>query len=99
MPTLINLLFGCPHRNYTFPQTHRCPRTGGRRPMHVVCLNCGAEAAYDFGNMRPLWRSRTQLRISETTKNLAPKSHSLQKNKRPPLEGPASTRYTTTPIT
>ncbi len=72
MPTLIHLLFGCPHRNYTFPQTHRCPRTGGRRPMHVVCLNCGAEATYDFGNMRPLWPSRTRLRLSESPKNLTP---------------------------
>jgi len=72
MPTLIDLIFGCLHRNYTFPQTHRCPRTGGRRPMHVVCLNCGAEATYDFGSMRPLWRPRAGVHLSEPPKNLAP---------------------------
>jgi hypothetical protein len=58
MPAIIDLLFGCTHRNYTFPQTHRCRATGRKNPMHVACLDCGAEALYDFLNMRPIWRSR-----------------------------------------
>jgi len=59
MSSIIGLLFGCAHRNYTFPQTHRCRATGRKKPMHVVCLDCGAEALYDFLNMRPIWRSRS----------------------------------------
>ncbi|HWZ45126.1 MAG TPA: hypothetical protein VNW97_16745 [Candidatus Saccharimonadales bacterium] len=59
MPIIIDLLFGCTHPNYTFPQTHRCRISGKKQPMHVVCLDCGSEAAYDFRKMRPDWRQRS----------------------------------------
>lgn len=58
MSGIIDILFGCTHRNYTFPQTHRCRFTGRKMPMHVVCLDCGAEALYDFRRMVPLWRRK-----------------------------------------
>ena len=55
---LFNLLFGCWHRNLSFPQSP------GRRPCksvaavetgtYVVCLDCGQEFAYDWQNMRIL---------------------------------------------
>jgi hypothetical protein len=54
--TLYDLLFGCVHRNTTFP---RSVRRGERRPsaayltgMYVVCIKCGKEFAYDWDEMR-----------------------------------------------
>jgi len=54
--TLFDLLFGCWHRNLSFPQSP------GRRPCqsaaaaetgtYVVCLDCGHEFAYDWQKMR-----------------------------------------------
>jgi ribosomal protein L32 len=63
----LNLLFGCVHRNYTFPQTHLCALTGKKKQMHVVCLDCGAEARYDFVNMRPLWRPHSPAETQSIT--------------------------------
>ncbi len=55
MANLLDLLFGCSHRNYTFPQTMK---PGQRRRMtsatntYVVCLDCGKEFPYDWKQMR-----------------------------------------------
>ncbi len=53
---LIDVLFGCWHRNLSFPQS---VRRGQRRPsaawptgMYVVCLDCGKEFAYNWQEMR-----------------------------------------------
>jgi hypothetical protein len=52
----LDVLFGCPHKNLSFPITVRGAR---RRPQaasvtgtYVVCLDCGHEMAYDWGEMR-----------------------------------------------
>ena len=53
---LLDALFGCWHKNISFPQTHK----RGQRPSvaaaqtgtYVVCLDCGREFAYDWKQMR-----------------------------------------------
>ena len=53
---LIDVLFGCSHKNYSFPIT---AKPGQRRSQaasvtgtYVVCLDCGKEFAYDWQQMR-----------------------------------------------
>jgi hypothetical protein len=53
---IFDALFGCWHKNISFPQTHKtgmrrsgaCAETG----TYVVCLDCGREFAYDWEQMR-----------------------------------------------
>jgi hypothetical protein len=54
--SLMDLLFGCTHRNYTFPMT---AKPGKARPevarftgTWVACLECGKEFAYDWKSMK-----------------------------------------------
>lgn len=42
---LYDLLFGCKHANYTFPQT---VRRKGVTETTVSCLECGKTMPYDF---------------------------------------------------
>jgi ribosomal protein S26 len=55
LASLTDLLFGCGHRNYSFPRT---VRHGARSPAaavtgtYVVCLNCGREFPYDWKAMK-----------------------------------------------
>lgn len=51
---LVNMLFGCCHRDTTFPQSarQRCPRAAYLTGMYVVCVKCGKEFAYDWDEMR-----------------------------------------------
>lgn len=53
--TIFDTLFGCWHKNISFPQTHK---RGQRRSdaaatsgTYVVCLDCGREFAYDWERM------------------------------------------------
>ncbi len=51
---MLNALFGCSHRNTTFPLTpHRRtrPNEANANP-YVACLDCGAEFEYDWNQMR-----------------------------------------------
>jgi hypothetical protein len=48
MNALVNALFGCNHRNTTFPLTSR--RTLDH--TYVVCLDCGTEFDYNWKEMR-----------------------------------------------
>lgn len=56
--SLLNLLFGCPHRRTTFPMTptgkSAAPVASGmvRGETYVVCLDCGKELAYNWDEMR-----------------------------------------------
>ncbi|HET9180793.1 MAG TPA: hypothetical protein VFP59_01565 [Candidatus Angelobacter sp.] len=52
---IFDTLFGCWHKNISFPQTHK---SGHQRPdaacktgTYVVCLDCGREFAYDWERM------------------------------------------------
>ena len=49
---LVDVLLRCPHRHRTFPIKLRSPKTGKRTGTYVVCLDCGAELAYDWERMR-----------------------------------------------
>jgi hypothetical protein len=64
---LFDLLFGCWHKNLSFPRSVKRGRgvpaafpTG----TYVVCLDCGKEFAYDWQTMRklPLGVTNGQLR-------------------------------------
>ena len=53
---LLDMLFGCTHKNYSFPIT---AKRGERRSAaaavtgtYVVCLECGKEFAYDWREMK-----------------------------------------------
>lgn len=60
---LVDMLFGCSHKRYTFPITAK----GAARHMaaasptgtYVVCLDCGKEFAYDWDRMKVVSRRRT----------------------------------------
>ena len=54
--SLVDALFGCWHKNYSFPIT---ARRGQRRSpaasvtgTYVVCLDCGKEFPYDWHEMK-----------------------------------------------
>ncbi len=56
MASLLDVLFGCTHKNYSFPITKR---SGQRRTpaasvtgTYVACLDCGKEFPYDWREMR-----------------------------------------------
>jgi hypothetical protein len=56
MATLLDMLFGCSHKNYSFPRTNA---SGQRRSpaaaltgTYVVCLECGKEFPYDWQEMK-----------------------------------------------
>ena len=53
---LMDLLFGCTHRRYTFPITakagHSRPEAASVTGTYVVCLDCGKEFPYDWKLMR-----------------------------------------------
>jgi len=54
---LLDAVFGCTHRRYSFPITVRTP--GRRSPAaaaltgtYVACLECGKEFPYDWNEMK-----------------------------------------------
>ncbi len=55
LANFVDALFGCWHRNYSFPRTIR---QGPRSPAasvtgtYVVCLDCGKELPYDWKSMK-----------------------------------------------
>jgi len=59
--SLVELLFGCLHRNYSFPITAKGKRRTGAAAAtgtYVVCLDCGKEFAYDWQQMKVVSGSR-----------------------------------------
>ena len=56
MASLLDVLFGCHHKNFSFPITKK---VGQRRSeaasvtgTYVCCLDCGKEFAYDWQEMK-----------------------------------------------
>jgi len=53
---LMDLLFGCTHKRYTFPMTakpgHARPEVAMLTGTWVACLDCGREFAYDWKKMK-----------------------------------------------
>jgi hypothetical protein len=56
LASLIDLVFGCWHRNYSFPiSVQRGQRRSGAASAtgtYVVCLDCGKEFPYDWQRMK-----------------------------------------------
>jgi hypothetical protein len=57
----LNALFGCAHKNLSFPITVRGPRRRSQAASvtgtYVVCLECGQEFPYDWNEMRVVRKS------------------------------------------
>ncbi len=56
---VFDLLFGCWHRNYSFPITakkanHNHSHASRVTGTYVVCLDCGKEFPYDWNKMKVL---------------------------------------------
>jgi hypothetical protein len=53
---LWDVFFGCRHRHYSFPLSNKIlkQRSSATGPTgsYVVCLDCGKEFAYDWGQMK-----------------------------------------------
>ena len=55
LTSLLDLLFGCAHKNYTFPRSMRRGQRSAAASLtgtYVVCLDCGKELAYDWNAMK-----------------------------------------------
>ncbi|MGC2323865.1 MAG: hypothetical protein WA463_14640 [Terriglobales bacterium] len=55
LSNVLNALFGCWHKNYSFPRTIK--RSGRSvaasvTGTYVVCLDCGKELPYDWKSMK-----------------------------------------------
>ena len=69
MLRLLDTLFGCPHRQLTFPITVKPPRSGGAdlAETYVVCLECGKEFTYDWQNMEVVFFPKRLPKLPETS--------------------------------
>jgi predicted transcriptional regulator len=72
---LIDALFSCTHRRYTFPIT---AKAGQRRSeaasvtgTYVVCLDCGKEFAYDWRQMKVVSASHPSHSVAEPAESYA----------------------------
>lgn len=56
----MGLWFGCSHKKTTFPITRpRRVQQGSRRAdTYIVCLDCGYEMPYSWGEMRVIKKDR-----------------------------------------
>ena len=56
MASLLDMLFGCWHKNLTFPLTskrgQRRSNAAAATGTYVVCLECGREFPYDWEEMK-----------------------------------------------
>ena len=55
MASLVDLFFGCWHKNYSFPITARNAQrrsSAAATGTYVVCLDCGKEFPYDWQEMK-----------------------------------------------
>jgi hypothetical protein len=52
----VDALFGCAHRQRTFPRTAKNP--GAESTTYVVCLECGKEFPYDWQAMKVVERTK-----------------------------------------
>lgn len=54
LANVFDILFGCTHKNYSFPITTRTRNAQGKtgRSTYVVCLDCGKEFPYDWEQMK-----------------------------------------------
>jgi hypothetical protein len=71
MVSFLDVLFGCSHKNFSFPITkrrgQRLSTAASVTGTYVVCLDCGKEFAYDWQQMKIVSRRASR------GKNLHPK--------------------------
>ncbi len=68
VPSVLDVLFGCSHRRFTFPITPKrkaAPCAAAEATgTYVVCLDCGQEFPYDWRQMKILpQRQRPKLEV------------------------------------
>ena len=76
--TIVDILFGCSHSNYSFPRT---VKAGQRRSpaasvtgTYIVCVDCGKEFPYDWHAMKVVsMPSESKHRIREAIESYASK--------------------------
>jgi len=79
-PDLVDLLFGCWHKNLSFPvhvrQGQRASLAARRTGTYVVCLDCGKEFAYDGQDTRivPWQFGKTLRHLAERIKRALPRA-------------------------
>jgi hypothetical protein len=66
---VVEMLFGCWHRNYSFPLSakranNHFPHAAHLTGTYVVCLDCGKEFPYDWDQMKVLSEKKER---AETT--------------------------------
>ena len=56
MASLLDVLFGCSHKNFSFPITRkpgqRLSAAASLTGTYVACLDCGKEFSYDWHEMK-----------------------------------------------
>jgi hypothetical protein len=79
-PDLVDLLFGCWHKNLSFPvhvrQGQRASLAARRAGTYIVCLDCGKEFAYNGQDTRIVhWQFGKTLRhLAERIKRALPRA-------------------------
>ncbi len=72
MANLLDVLFGCTHKNFSFPITkrpgQRLSEAASLTGTYVSCLDCGKEFPYDWKEMKVIERA------PKRRENLAPKT-------------------------
>lgn len=76
--SLVDLFFGCWHKNYSFPITAKKGqrRSGAAAPTgtYVVCLDCGKEFPYDWQEMKVIGATpRPSAAVAEPAESYAGK--------------------------
>jgi hypothetical protein len=63
--SLVDVLFGCWHKNISFPLTSRSAKRRSEAASitgtYVVCLDCGKEFPYDWQQMRVVAGKPTEM--------------------------------------
>lgn len=73
---LLDALFGCWHRNYTFPRTVRRGERSAAASLtgtYVVCLDCGKELPYDWNTMKVVTMPEERAGIREAVESYVAK--------------------------
>jgi hypothetical protein len=71
MLNVLDMLFGCWHKNYSFPitakKTNGTSRVAGAKETYVVCLDCGKEFPYDWNKMKLLSPEPQRAQVARLT--------------------------------
>ena len=66
----LDVMFGCPHRQLSFPITVRGARSRSQAASvtgtYVVCLECGQEFPYDWSEMKIVRQSASKATVVAT---------------------------------